>query len=91
MKLSLMLHAAAFFKKQENHGKGMARGCLQNLSVPRAAFVGKPSLPFLPTHKSDLFYIYKYINTPHTLGKAWATLPVSHGCPRLGMCSQEML
>lgn len=44
----------------------MAGGCLQNLSVPHAAFVGKLSYPFLPMHKSDLFYIYIYINTTHS-------------------------
>lgn len=69
----------------------MAGGCLQNLSVPRAAFVGNLGFPFFPTQKSDLFYIYLYLNTPHTLGKAWVTLTVSHGCPRPGMCSQKML
>lgn len=69
----------------------MAGGCLQNLSVPRAALVGKLSFPFFPTHKSDLFYISISINTPHTLGKAWVTPTTSCGCPRPGMCSWKML
>lgn len=49
------------------------------------------SFPFFPRRKSDLFYIYININTPHTLGKAWVTLTVPRGCPRLGMCSWKML
>lgn len=44
----------------------MAGGCLQNLSVPRAAFVGKLSFPFSPTHKSDLFSISIYMYTTHS-------------------------
>lgn len=67
MKLSLMLHAAAFLKKKhKNHGKGMAGGCLQNLSVPHAAFVGKLSFPFSPTHKSNLFSISICKYTTHS-------------------------
>lgn len=80
-----------FLKNKKITGRGWQGDVSKIYLSPMLLLLANLSFPFFPRHKSDLFYIYININTPHTLGKAWVTLTVPRGCPRLGMCSWKML
>lgn len=80
-----------FLKNKKITGRGWQGDVSKIYLSPMLLLLANLSFPFFPRRKSDLFYIYININTPHTLGKAWVTLTVPRGCPQLGMCSWKML